>query len=319
MTLTHLAASVTGMPTWARRTVYGAAGALFLAGFGMSAYYLTQLAMWFGVALPFALLLPLALDAGAIVGVVMWVTGGEGSEIETFGRRLARQMIAASVIGNALDRVLTFSPGATAASPEEGLAVLLTRTQALVELLTTGDTGETLAAWALLTVSVAIGVVFPVLAYRMAHALILTRKAADTARARTAPAAPRTVAEEVQHRAQETPEDEEQEATGAEEPPVDDTDTGPLPRVYVHDTRDLEPGTSDWQDRYDRIPGASKSAKLEYWLERCWSEGHEPVLSTEADRVVDGRRIGDRAKRSLAKRGVLPPSERTEDRELTSA
>jgi len=182
VTAARTAATITaGMSPWARRTVYIAAGALFLAGLGMSGYYLTMLAMWLGVSGWVAWLLPVALDAGAVVGVVMWVTGEQGSDIERYGRTLARQMIAASIVGNALDRALTFAPGPTSPIGLEnrGLELLLDRTRALFDLLTGPDA---VAAWALLVISMAVGIVFPVLAYRMAHALILVRKEADAAR-----------------------------------------------------------------------------------------------------------------------------------------
>lgn len=171
------------MMPWARKGVYWAGGTLFVSGLGMSGYYLANLANVFGIGWPFAALLPAALDAGALVGVFMWVTGT--GEIEEFGRRMARLLFGLSILGNALERALTFNAHPT---DPEGIAGALLRTASLVRTLGLGTPlagaapvdGVTVgSSWVLLLISVGLGIVFPVLAYQMGHAVILARKSAE--------------------------------------------------------------------------------------------------------------------------------------------
>lgn len=330
MPLTTLAT----MAPWARRTVYLAGGVLFASGIGMSAYLLASLAEWFGVPAPFSYLLAAALDAGAVIGVVMWVAGS--GPMARYGELLAKQMLILSVLGNGLERALTFAPGRPPASPDQGLAVLLERTIALFRLLTTWtDPVATLAAGALLMISVGIGVVFPLLSYRMAHALILVRQSAESL-ARTVaadvtedppPPVPDAVADQTPHVGR--PSDAEpagdpapvpvaRQAASVVDEPGAGPNAAPTPQCYVHDGRDLEPGTPEWQQRYDRLPGNSKRAKLEHWLAACWENGDVPTLTRRADRVVNGNGTGPSAKRALVKRGVYPPDPATLARDSRS-
>ena len=387
------------MPPWARAGVYLAGGVLLAAGIGMSGFFLSQLAESFNIAAPYSFLLPAALDAGAVVGVLMWVTGT--GEIELFGRRLARLLFGLSILGNALERALTFT-----AAPEgvTGMAAVLTRTVALLEQLSNWEEPTvTVATWFLLAVSVGIGIVFPVLAYQMAHATILARKSKDAPvrvgrapkavtrldgaarlpfwrrrrqgearqgeappsvvsavsepgtvgvpapkRTAVAPSAPVASSPVVPSPVVPSPVGSSASASSSEGPmlvglipgtpvprtpidtatPIDtvteteleaepEPETAPIAVVpalpYVHDSRDLEPGTPQWQDRYDRLPGSSKQAKIAHWLACEWEMGEEPNLARVADRVVNGRRVAQLAKRDLAERGILPPSERARD------
>lgn len=372
------------MPSWARAGVYLAGGVLLAAGIGMSGFFLSQLAESFNIAAPYSFLLPAALDAGAVVGVLMWVTGT--GEIELFGRRLARLLFGLSILGNALERALTFT-----AAPEgvTGMAAVLARTVALLEQLSSWeDPTATVATWFLLAVSVGIGIVFPVLAYQMAHATILARKSKDapvrvarspkavtrldgaarlpfwrrrrqgeappsvvsavpesgtvgvpspkrTPVAPPAPVAsspvvpapvssysegPRLVGLVPDTPSPRTPIDTATPINNATETELEsetEPETAPIAVVpalpYVHDSRDLEPGTPQWQDRYDRLPGSSKQAKIAHWLACEWEMGEEPNLARVADRVINGRRVAQLAKRDLAERGILPPSERARD------
>jgi hypothetical protein len=327
-------AVVASMSPWARRGVYVFGGVLFAAGLGMSGFFLSQLAESFGIAAPWSYLLPAALDAGAIVGVFMWVTGT--GEIELFGRILARQLFALSILGNGLERALTFAPaGGAVPGAELSLAGLLERTVQLMTLLTSWeDPRRGAATWFLLLVSVGIGIVFPVLAYRMGHAIILARKSADApSRGRKGPQhSPAPVKAGLVDRVRQAvaaPAQAAQPPAAAELPaapavqPVPAAAKTPAPAAaapvtplpYVHDSRDLEPGTPEWQDRYNRLPGTGKQTKLEHWLEREWQDGREPKLTPTADRVVGGSRVGQLAKKALRERAVLPPSERTETRQ----
>lgn len=157
-------------------------------------------------------------------------------------------------------------------------------------------------AYSVVTVAVAL---FPPLALAITLELVAmvayrTRPAKDEPIPR-----PRTVGEHVA----ETP---PVPAPAPEPLPVEvdaGPDTEPMPLPYIHDGRDLEPGSPEWRDRYERLPGDSKRAKLEHWLAACWAEGDVPTLTPRADRVVDGNRTGQTAKRALADRGVYPPDE----------
>lgn len=129
----------TPLPRWSVRTVYGGGGLLFLAGAFLSGWSLTLLAEQCGIPRPFSLSLPLALDAGAAVGVTLWVSGT--GEVQRTGRNTARLLFGLSVIGNATERVHAYQ-GWDAAP---------------------------------LVVAVGVAVVFPILAYRMAHLVLLVR------------------------------------------------------------------------------------------------------------------------------------------------
>lgn len=84
----------------------------------------------------------------------------------------------------------------------------------------------------------------------------------------------------------------------------------PLPSSdsYVHDWRDLEPGTEEWQARWDAIPGSSLGAKARHWLMHEYQAGREPKGSA-VDKVVGGGSQGRLAKAKLKEQGILPPSE----------
>lgn len=336
-------ALIASMSPWARKGVYFAGGVLFAAGIGMSGFFLSQLAESFGIDAPFSFLLPAALDAGAIVGVFMWVTGT--GEIDLFGRTLARQLFALSILGNGLERALTFAPNGQPPANGDAFLVLLERTVALMTLLTTwADPRRTAATWFLLLVSIGIGIVFPALAYKMGHAIILARKSADTPTrgARKSTDAPTrtgrkaTLGDRIRDtvgRPADEPTPAVTTATSApaappERPaatppvvsappvtpePVAAVAAPPVPLPYVHDSRDLEPGTAEWQARYDRLPGRGKQAKLEHWLELEWANGREPKLTPDADRVVGGNRVAQLAKRALIARGVVPPAQRVDE------
>jgi hypothetical protein len=335
--------AVDTMPVWSRKVVYCAGGLLFASGLGMSGFFLSLLGMAFRIDMPFALLIPLALDAGAAVGVVMWVTGT--GAIEKFGRSLARLLFGLSILGNGLERMLTFAPIPEPAPHTDAFAILVQRTNALVNMLTTGSTtrpavgatvdgavGSAIVAWFLLAVSIGIGIVFPILAYKMSHGIILARKAADAPAPRHKKPVPATQA------VQEQPErpgalvraaqvlagrvrstEETQQIPVVPAAPAAATSSTPAtaveparepePAPYVHDNRDLEPKTPEWQKRYDSIPGNGKKQKAMHWLRCEWEAGREPT-GAFADRVIDGGRTATAAKQDLLKMGILPPSER---------
>lgn len=103
-----------------------------------------------------------------------------------------------------------------------------------------------------------------------------------------------------------------------QEEPVDehqDDDSGPLPQIDSHDPADYNPGSPAWTRRYQALPGDTKLAKAEAFLLASWERGEEPVL-LQVDRVVNGNRTASTAKRKLAERGILPPSERAELRSV---
>lgn len=308
------------MPAWAERTTYGAGGLLLAVGLAMSGYFLSQLAAVFGIGYPWAVALPIALDAGAIICVVLWVTGPR--ELESFGHNGTRLLLGLSMLGNALERALTFGVTAIPDGTPMTLGLLHGRLVELAQQLTSGTALERAATWLLLLVSVGIGVVFPVLTYVMTHAIILTRKAADAPSRRRRPTVEQPPAQQElpspQEQQEHVPDRQHLDEHQPDEQHQDDVPAPPArPLPYVHDSRDLDPGTPDWQDRYDRLPGNGKREKLEHWLAREWDEGRSPVLTT-ADRVVDGNRTSNEAKRRLVDRGILPPEQRVEAPHLTA-
>lgn len=329
-------AAIGYMPAWSRQTVYICGGVLFFATFAMSAWALTLLMELFGIDRPVSFALFLAADAGAAIGLLMWITG-DGGELVVFGRRLARGLLKLSIAGNALERAFTFAP-IPPGNPAAAGAVA--RATALVKILSDGPLPVLVATWISLIISILIGIVFPIGAYVMAHAVILARGAEDTPTKsrRTSTAAQPAGAHAAQpkpglfarvRKATTAVDDdaagfpaataalEDRPAAPAARVEPDTAPTQTIPKVeaaeplpYVHDSRDLEPDTAEWQDRYDRLPGNGKQAKVEYWLEREWELGREPNLAGIADRVVKGSRTAQNAATALKKRGILPPSKR---------
>jgi Predicted membrane protein len=338
--------STATLTTWARKSVYWFGGLLFLAGFAMSAVALTKLMQMVGIPDEVAWTLFLALDAGAIVGVVMWV-GGTGP-VSDYGRSTARSLFLLSIVGNALERLLAFNIPAGQPTPTSVDVTLHHLVVLLKRLFQGDDPTATVALWFLLAMSIGIGIVFPTLAYRMGHAIILARQTSPAARRKAgrvtrliadwfearfdrgpapapAPAPAReekkTPAKEVAAKPKEpaeaTPAREEKRTPAKEvaAKPKEPAEATPAPVArlpYVHDPADHPIGSPEWEDRYNRLPGDTKSAKLEFWLRKEWEEGRRPVLAA-ADRVVAGNRLATTVKASLAERGIFPPGEGPDD------
>ena len=314
--------STATLTTWARKSVYWFGGLLFLAGFAMSAVALTKLMQMVGIPDEVAWTLFLALDAGAIVGVVMWV-GGTGP-VSDYGRSTARSLFLLSIVGNALERLLAFNIPAGQPTPTSVDVTLHHLVVLLKRLFQGDDPTATVALWFLLAMSIGIGIVFPTLAYRMGHAIILARQTSPAAR-RKAGRVTRLIADWFEARFDRGPAPapapapaREEKKTPAKEvaaKPKEPAEATPAPVArlpYVHDPADHPIGSPEWEDRYNRLPGDTKSAKLEFWLRKEWEEGRRTVLAA-ADRVVAGNRLATTVKASLAERGIFPPGEGPDD------
>jgi len=169
------------LPRWARQVVYLAGGALFAAGAFLSGWSLTLLAEQCGIPRPFSVSLPLALDAGAAVGVTLWVAAT--GELQAAGRRTARLLFALSLAGNAVERISSYSQLPASWLPRPVLAA----------------------------VAVGVAVVFPLLAYLMASLVLLVRNTQDV------PVKPRGVARKTSPASVTSPAVATTSTTGVEE------------------------------------------------------------------------------------------------------
>lgn len=87
-----------------RRVVLAGAGLVGLSTAATSAVSLYELAARCGIPEPFAAALPIALDAGAAVAALVWITERDG--LRRWGRAVAVAALAGTIVGNGVQHAL---------------------------------------------------------------------------------------------------------------------------------------------------------------------------------------------------------------------
>lgn len=306
----ELADAVQRLPTWARITIYlGGGVAAASIQFG-SSWSLGALALHVGLGWPRLVLLPVALDLGAIVAGVLWVAGH--GKMRTTGRWATIGLVLSSMGFNALDALVVH--GKISADQQ-------------------------------LMISVAIAVVFPLTAALMGHIVLLVRESDSAAVVAQAAAADREQREKVaRDRALVDREAEQRLALASQDATVnsqvklitaeaeaqalvetakasrldDRRETGVGSRRPSRSST-IAPAASDgWdaaaaQRSVDGLPGDTKGQKLEAYFEQEWNAGREATAPDEwklYGPFTKEPTYGRKAIKALKERGVLPPSER---------